>query len=228
MASVMLAPSRISAAMAASRAATASARTSTSPARACGMKATPEASATTRSPSATSTPAIVTVVPNVRSRRRVRAVRGMVPRAKTGKLRASASATSRHTPSATTPANLRLVLPNVNRPPQQETSVRPPLATTITSPALAAAMARVAIMRTRSITRVRFELDRARHARQPRAATLGPQSTDTGRQPEAFQGIADRRRVEPRQASHQFARPLHATHCTAPVLYSEGLDHSHS
>jgi hypothetical protein len=66
-------------------------------------------------------------------------------------------------------------------------------------------------VRTRSITRVRFELDRARHARQPQAAPLGPQSTDTRRQTEAFQGITDNRRVEPRQSSHQLAHPVHQT-----------------
>jgi hypothetical protein len=43
------------------------------------MKATPEASATTRSPSATSIPAIVTVVPTARSRSRPRAVHGVCP-----------------------------------------------------------------------------------------------------------------------------------------------------
>lgn len=67
------------------------------------------------------------------------------PRENTGNWRSRASAMSRHSPSAITPRTPRCWLPRDSSPPQQDTSVRPWLATTTTSPGWAFAIADVAM-----------------------------------------------------------------------------------
>ena len=81
--------------------------------------------------------------PRWRAREGPHAVTGTWARAKTEKPRSRAWPTSRQAPSVMTPRTDRTAAPTLTIPPHEDTSVRPPLATTMTSPGPAPAIAPV-------------------------------------------------------------------------------------
>ena len=138
-------PARTASAIALSRATMRSASATTRSSSAAGMKTTPFWSANTTSPGCTVIPANSTGSSIASCTILPRALTGTTARPNTGNPCSALSAMSRQAPSMTTPPMPFRRAARVRMPPQHDTSVRPSLAITRTSPVSAASIAAAAM-----------------------------------------------------------------------------------